>query len=149
MGDVDGRPLPIHPSATVDGTDGLGCRSPAHFLLHHLLQRERVESCVSGLIIVEINVDASQLGAPLDDAFRPLLQDFVAVAALIFSAWSVQADVGPIGRDLDGGMEACKFINTKCRVVLAKEFVYRINQPGWLQEFEGVAMVLGKSLEES
>ena len=49
-----------------------------------LLQRQRVVDGVGGVVVVEVDVDAAERPLPIVDAFGPLLELLVGVAALVF-----------------------------------------------------------------
>lgn len=74
---------------------------------------------IGGLVVVEVDIHIDTLRLPALNLPRPIAQGSVAVAALIFAAGAVQADVNEVGSNDVRRLHSSKIEETKCRVVPA------------------------------
>src|SRR5581483_1892932 len=116
----------------------------------HCLQFQRVIRGVSCLVVVEIYEHMFKFLAPGFDASSPCAQCWLAIVSLILvSSGTVQADVGEVGRDLNGTLVSGKFVDAVGGVVAVENFVDLRNIPRGIAEFENIAVMFRKAGEET
>src|SRR5579864_8806503 len=114
---------------------------------YQALKFERIASRITGLVVVEINVDGAQLLLLLNP-LRPLTQRGAGIAALVLAAGTVQAHIGEVGGDFQRRGKTIQFEDAVGGIMPAQRGVHRFRVPAGLAELKSIAMATREGLKE-
>jgi len=84
------------------------------------LELARILGGVTGLIVIEVEIDALQICVPGFNLFRPITQARFGVVTLIgFLAGAVQTHITKVGGNFEWRLEAGNFENAQRSIVMA------------------------------
>src|SRR5581483_903472 len=102
----------------------------------------------TSLVVVEIHEDVLQSAAPMLNPVGPRAKSIGAVIPLILVSGAMEADVGEVRSELDGGQKTGEFIDAEGGIVPAQYVIDFGDIPSLIAKLEHVAVSRWKAGEK-